>query len=128
MNIEDLTIKEARELSSLFNGINSNNKEESKINNLLIGEYCIFRTYSAGVFFGKLIVLEGNQCMIDECRRLWFWKTKGGISISEVANKGLHDDSKVCEPTHNHCIEKIEIIPCSEEAIKDIKGKPNYVN
>jgi len=80
MNIEDLTIKEAREIAVIFNNVSSSGtKEQSQIDAVLIGKYHIFRTYSAGVFFGKLKYKEANECIIDECRRLWYWKTKTGV-------------------------------------------------
>ena len=133
MNIDKLTLGEIKEISKLINGgktvatEETNIKSYNSVDNLLIGKYHIFRTYSAGVFFGKLIAKEGDDCVIDECRRLYTWRTKGGISISEIALTGLHSDSKVCAPTNGHCITKIEIITCTEEAIKDIKEKPNHV-
>ena len=93
-----------------------------------IGKYCIVRTNRAGVFFGKIKEKDGAEVIIDECRRLWYWKTVEGISLSEVANKGLHDDSKVCDETNNHWAEAIELIECSDISTRSIKGMKVYVN
>ena len=125
MNINDLTIGEAKELSNLFNSGNSNS---SGIDSHLIDKVCIFRTYSAGVFFGKLKTKIGKECIVDNCRRLWYWKTKDGISLSEVSKTGLHSDSKVCAETNNHWLEAIEIIPCSQNAISNIVEQADYVS
>ena len=71
---------------------------------------------------------EGKECIIDACRRLYYWKTNGGISLTEVALTGLHDDSKVCSEVNGHWIEAIELIGCTQIAIDSIEGKKTYVN
>ena len=48
MNINDLTIGQARELANMF----GSNQQQGL--NDQVGEYVIIRTYSAGVWFGKL--------------------------------------------------------------------------
>jgi len=58
--------------------------------------------------------------------RLWYWKTNGGISLSEVAKTGLNSDSKVCTKVDNLWLEAIEIIPCTDEAIKSIESQNDY--
>jgi hypothetical protein len=58
---------------------------------------------------------------------LWRWKTKNnGISLSEVANEGLHPDSKVCSFVKNIWLEAIEIIPCEKSAIENIENQNEY--
>lgn len=128
MNIDSLTIGEVKEISSLINSGKSDKSTESEINKTLIGKYHIFRTYSAGVFFGKLRLKEGSECIVDECRRLWKWVTKGGISLSEVSQAGLSSNSKVCKAINGEWLDAIEIIPCTDEAINSIQGMPDYVN
>ena len=92
----------------------------------LEGNYFIVRTYSAGVFFGKLKDKERDEVILDECRRLYYWKTNKGISLSEVAVSGLHDNSKVCCETFSHWCKAIELIPCSKCAVESIKSKVVY--
>jgi len=124
MDIDNLTLGEIKEISNFVNqGSNTTDICQNHI-----GKYHIFRTYSAGVFFGKLKKKQGKECIIDECRRLYYWKTKGGISLSEVALNGLHTDSKVCTSTGSHWVEAIEIIPCTTVAVADIQEKKDYVN
>ena len=53
MNIEDLTIGEAREIASLINGVASN-QYNNPLDKEFIGKKCIIRTYSAGVWFGEV--------------------------------------------------------------------------
>ena len=104
------------------------NEKENSSNKFLLDKYYIVRTYSAGVFFGKLIEKENDEVILSECRRLYRWQTiNNGISLSEVANHGLTDNSKVCEETSFHWVKAIELILCKQEAINSIKSKKIYV-
>ena len=125
-NINELTIGEVKELSNLFKG-NTNYEPESKGLNTLVGNKVIIRTYSAGVHYGELIEKSGTEVILKNSRRLYYWKTKNkGISISEIANEGLHSDSKVCAPVERQWLDAIEIIPCTKEAIKNIEAQNDY--
>jgi len=113
------------EINKMLSGNDTEIVCDDKFNQ--IGKYFIIRTYSAGVFFGKLKAKEKKEVIINECRRLYYWKTiNNSISLSSVANHGLHDDSKVCEETNNHWMESIELIECSNDSIKNIKNKNVY--
>ena len=125
MDIDDLKIGEAKKLATMFNPGNTSDNDVFE----QVGKYYIFRTYSAGVFFGRLVKKHQNECIVSECRRLYYWKTiTGGLSLSEVANHGLHIDSKVCETTSGHWIEAIELIPCKQIAINNIQDMENHVS
>ena len=121
MNIDDLTLKQIKEINSLIGGNNTSNTLNS-----MIGKFVIVRTYSAGVHFGELSEKAGNEVILKNARRLYYWKTNGGISLSEVALTGLHDDSKVCSPV-DIWLEAIEVIPCSLDSIASISEKKSYV-
>lgn len=125
MNIDDITIGEARQLSSLFSKAlpaTSNSPTFS-----MIGKKVIIRTFSAGVHYGELVEKDGKEVILGNARRLWYWKTANkGISLSEVANKGLAKDSKVCAPVDAIWLEAVEIIPCTKEAIKNIEAQDVY--
>lgn len=125
MNIDELTIGEAKELACLFG------KKESASAGInccsMTGKKCIIRTQSAGVHFGELSEKSGKEVILKNSRRLWYWKTANkGISLSEVANAGVAKDSKVCAPVDFIWLEAIEIIPCTKEAIKNIEGQDEY--
>ena len=124
INIDDLTLGEIKQLTNLFN--KGSISESTGLNNH-IGKKVIVRTYSAGVFYGELVEKVGGEAILKDARRLYYWKTTdGGLSLSEVANTGLHKDSKVCAPTDLHWLQPIEIITCSKESIKSIESKANY--
>jgi len=124
INIDDLTLGEIKQLNNLFN---KNSVFESVGLNNHIGRKVIVRTYTAGVFYGQLVEKVGGEAILENARRLYYWKTTdGGLSLSEVANTGIHEDSKVCAPTDSHWLQPIEIITCSKESIKSIESKANY--
>jgi hypothetical protein len=121
MNIDDMTIGQAKELSAMFG-----NKQQTKDNlNSMIGQKVIVRTYSAGVFYGILKEKSGNEVILNDARRLWYWFATEGISLSSVAIHGLKNTSKVVEAVELIWLEAIEIIPCTKEAIKSIEGQKN---
>ena len=59
IDIMDLTYRQLQEIAELFNRnvkpVNTN--ESGEIADDMIGRYCIIRTYSAGVWYGKLYSL-----------------------------------------------------------------------
>lgn len=86
-----------------------------------IGKKVVVRAKSAGVFFGTLAEKEGTEVRLTNCRRLWYWN--GAASISEIAVNGVTkpDDCKFCIPVDEIVVtEVIEIIPCTEKAVKNI--------
>jgi hypothetical protein len=125
MNIDDLTIGEAKKLAGMF-GKNDSTIIEVNGCNSMVGKKCIFRSYASGVHYGELVEKDGKEVIIKNARRLWYWKTANkGISLSEVAISGLAKDSKVCAPV-DIWLEAIEIIPCTKEAIKNIEAADEY--
>ena len=122
IDINSLTIGQAKELASLFGGAQP---QHSSLNGM-IGKKCIVRTYSAGVWFGEITEKSGNEVIVKNARRMWKWWATEGISLSSVALHGVkHDESKIVEPVPAVWIEAIELIPASEKAIASIEGAPN---
>lgn len=124
MNIDELTIKQVRELQSIIVGA-TNTKQDT----FLQGEYVIVRTYSAGVFAGTLEGRQGDKILLKNCRRLWRWSTDNkDISLSGIATKGLdYKGSKICILEPFKVLIDIEISPCSDVAKSSIEGAPTYV-
>ena len=125
MEIEKLTgtLKQPKEPACVLSG---GEKYENDCE--LIGTYSIIRTYSAGVWFGKVLKKKENEIILGEARRLYYWQVEnGGISLSEVSIHGVTDNSKVCEAVEKIWLQPIEIIPCTDVAINSIQGKKNHV-
>lgn len=121
MNINDLTIGQAKELASLF----ANNNTQETLNTM-IGKKVIIRTYSAGVWFGELAEKARNEVILKNARRMWRWWAKESISLSACAIYGIkHDQSKIVSPVESVWLEAIEIIPCTDAAIKSLEDAPH---
>lgn len=87
----------------------------------MIGKHVIVRTYSAGVFAGILKSRDGNEVVMTDARRLWYWD--GAASISQLAVDGV-SKPKTCKfPAPVALVlltEAIEIIPTTDAARKSI--------
>ena len=70
----------------------------------------------------------GASASLTEARRLWYWKPLNNAAfLSGVAVDGLEDSSKVGKPVSRlHLTENCEIIECSPEAEKSIRGQKNH--
>jgi len=122
MNIDDLTIGQAKQLTAMV-GQNT----PSHFDNGMIGSYVIVRCRDAGVHAGVLTQTNGRECVLTESRRLWYWKAaKNSAFLSGVAAEGLHEDSKVGAPIDIHLTENCEIIRCSDAAETSIRGMKTY--
>ena len=77
----------------------------------------------SGVIFGVLTEKEGSEVKLTKCRRIWYWS--GAASISQLALEGVTrpDDCKfTVEVDEIVILDAIEIIPCTDVAIKNIEG------
>lgn len=88
-------------------------------------EYCIVRTYSAGVFAGYIESRNGKEVVMRNARRLWQWD--GAASLSQLAVDGVAAPQNCkfpCEVDMITLTEAIEIIPATAKAQKSIAGVP----
>ncbi len=86
-------------------------------------KYVIVRTYSAGVFAGELVKRTGQEVILKNARRLWYWA--GASSLSQLAMEGVKrpDDCKFpCEVERVILTEVIEILSVTDSARESIAG------
>ena len=86
-----------------------------------IGKVCMVRTYSAGVFYGKLVKKAGKEGKLENARRCWYWS--GGASLSELATNGTSKPTECKFPipvAELELSEIIEVIPMTEKAINSL--------
>lgn len=122
INIEELTIGQAKELATLFN---APQQPQTGLNSML-GKKCVVRTYSAGVWFGEIAEKSGNEVILKNARRMWYWHAAESISLSAVALHGINQNkSKIIAAVPAVWLEAIELIPASNKAITSIEGAPN---
>jgi hypothetical protein len=123
MNIDNLTIGQAKALAAMFGG-----KSEGGSQGLtgMVGEKRLVRTYSAGVWFGLVAEKDGGEIILTNARRLWQWKAKAGISLSGVALSGVEESgSRIAAPVAAVWLQPIELIACSGAAVESIEGAPH---
>ena len=88
-------------------------------------EYCMVRTFSAGVFAGYVESRNGKEVVLRNARRIWYWA--GAASLSQLATDGTSAPEKCQFPTPVDkvtLIEAIEIIPITAKAKKSIEEVP----
>lgn len=113
MNIDELTLGQIKEISQMT-GCTTNAPKSP-----FIGKRVLIRTYSAGVHIGILKAKDGENVLLEKSHRLWKWG--GAFTLSEVATKGVNNDSRVaCEVELLELTNAIEIIPVSDEAWKTV--------
>lgn len=122
IDIDRLTLGEIKQISRLVNNSKTN---ENSVFDDLIGKYVIIRTYSAGVHAGYLEKKSGNEVILRDSRRLFYWETNEGITLSALATNGASKNSKITEKLPWHWLEAIEIIPVNENQISTIRDAEN---
>ena len=91
----------------------------------LIGKVCMVRTYSAGVFAGRVVSRDGKEFALADARRIWYWS--GAASLSQLAIDGTADpkNCKFPAPVPEVLLtEVIEVIPMTQKAIDSIALTP----
>lgn len=87
-------------------------------------KYVIVRTYSAGVFAGYIVSRKGQEVIMKDARRLWYWK--GAASLSQLALDGVKypNECKFPAPLPRvellQAIEILDVSPKAEKCIKDV--------
>jgi len=118
MNIEDLTIRQAKELAAIFGAKPVAGPELSP----LIGKYVIVRSRDSGVHSGVFAYHNGRNVRLTDSRRLWHWKAAKEHTLSAVSLFGL-GDGKIASPVEViEILDACEVIPASDEAEKSIRG------
>ena len=108
----------------IINGIEYVPKEEpaQTLNGM---KYVICRTYSAGVFAGYLETRKGQEVVMRQARRIWYWK--GAASLSQLAVDGTSDPQACKFPIavdRVELLQTIEILDCTEKARLSIESVP----
>lgn len=91
-------------------------------------KFYIFRTHSAGVWFGNKKSLKGSEAVVTNARRLWQWD--GAASLSQLAVDGPKKPSgcrftvTITDEEGVYLPQVIEVLPCTEEAVNKINSVP----
>ena len=82
-----------------------------------IGKDVIVRTYRAGVFYGRLEQMDGEEAVVTNARRVWYWS--GAASLSQLSQEGTSDPMGCKFPVSVdavHLTQVIEVLPLTEKA------------
>lgn len=86
-------------------------------------QFYIIRCKDAGVFFGHVKERNGSEAVLTDVRRIWYWN--GAASLSQMAMEGV-SQPKMCKFSmivpEMIVLGVIELIPCTEAAVKSIRG------
>lgn len=115
--IEDLTIKEAKEIFELFDTRHKEPQTNTDIYKSVIGKMCIVRTFSAGVHIGIVSQIDGTTALLTHSRRLWCWS--GAFTLSEVAIKGVSAGTRIsCEVPSILLTEAVEFLQVTQTSLE----------
>lgn len=120
MNIEDLTLREIKQIAQM---VNSNQCSKQQSSHPFIGKHVIARCYSAGVHAGIVESVDGENVVLTDSVRLWSWKAKDGIALSGVAQSGLKEGKKDTMNPVIYLTGVCELIPTTLTSMESINGK-----
>lgn len=87
----------------------------------------IVRTCSAGVFAGTLESRKGQEVVLTNARRLWYWA--GAASLSQLAVSGTSKPESCKFPVavpRVELLQAVEILDLTEAARKSIESVPEW--
>ena len=120
MDINELTIGQAKELANLFQG-----SQQATPSNLLqryVGKYVICRSRNEGINAGFVEALDETGVILKEARRLHYHKpiNKNMSWYEGVAESGIDDDCRVSNPVEKAIVEDYSLTICSDIAKNSI--------
>lgn len=89
--------------------------------------FFIVRTYSAGVFAGEIESRNGQEVVMRNARRLWYWA--GAASLSQLAMEGTktpNDCKFPCPVDRVELLQAIEILDVTPKARESIMSVPTW--
>jgi hypothetical protein len=123
MNIDEMTIKQVREIATIINGVSGSNVRN--LYSQYIGKYVIVRSRNEGINAGTVVDIDDTGVVIKDARRLWRHMPKDrSMSWYEgVATSGLGDGSRVSNTVSQKVIcEDYSLTICTNEAEESIRG------
>lgn len=141
MDIDNLTFKELEQIAKMFGDVFAQENQDlhspislttsggtvdlvEKEEHPFIGEFCIARSYLAGVHAGEVVSVNGENVVLKDSYRLRSWVANDGIALSGVAQHGISKEKTKLD-TKNPLIyltRVCELIPCSQSAKESING------
>lgn len=120
MNINNLTIGQAKELASLFDS--TPKAQSDTLYARYVDKYVICRSRNEGINFGKVVAADDTGLILEDSRRLYYHKPSDkSLSWYEgVAISGISTDSIVGAKCEKMICEDYSLTLCTEDAVKSI--------
>lgn len=121
MNINDLTVGQARELANMFGSAPAS----AGVTAALVGKYVIVRSRNEGINAGVVEMADETGIVLKGARRLWYHKPAVTTEswYEGVANHGLSKDSRVSGVVVRKVIvEDYSATECTETARQSIEA------
>ena len=113
----------------IINNVAYIQKDTVKVMPKMTENYVVIRSDRAGVHVGELVsstdTVHGKEVVLKNTRRIFYWS--GAATLSQLALEGVKNPNNckfTVEIPVNNIMGVIEIIPCSAEAVANIKGVP----
>ncbi len=92
--------------------------------NEYIGKKVLIRANGAGVYFGTLEKMEGDQVKVANVRNIWRWT--GASCLSQIANEGV-TGNKIGPVVSSMVINNVlQVIPLTDAAIANLENQPEW--
>lgn len=89
-----------------------------------IGKKVLIRAKGAGVYFGTLEKMEGDQVKVAKARNIWHWT--GASCLSQIANEGVTGD-RIGPTVESMVINNVlQVIPLTEKAIENLESQEEW--
>ncbi len=106
IDIDSLTVKQVREISSL-----AGCAKKKKVTRSYDGEPAVLVRAYSGVFFGYLISKTGASVELRNARQVWSWDSAGlpekSNTVGDIAIRGVGSGSKISSPVDRSIIEQV---------------------
>lgn len=93
-----------------------------------VGKKVLVRGPQSGVYFGELVSHDKQEVEMKNARNLWRWD--GANTLLDLAENGAKnkDECRFSNTVNSIILTDIcEIVPCSDKAIKNIEGVPEWI-
>lgn len=123
MNINEITIGEAKQIAAMFQGM-ALTPSMPISQHPMVGKFCIARCFSAGVHAGEVVSVDGENVILKDSTRLWSWKAKDGLALSGVAQHGIKTSESRRDAVNPiiYITGVCELMPCTEAAKESIRA------
>ena len=115
MNIDDMTIKQARELANMFAAPTPINATSERP--------VIVRSRDAGCIYGYLLGYEGSTVHLRDAQQMWSWTAAEGGTLIDCATHGVKAGKFSAPADRVTVIGACAIIDCTVKAVKTLEAQ-----